>query len=370
MRFDFKTGTFTHMRHAAGLTAVASPNGALSWQSLRAATWDWMRRARSAGVCADKSLAILGCDQPSFVTAVLGCVALGIPYVPLDCRDSVYWIRHRIDIARSSLIYDPLEDRFIVGLTETAPLREAGLASILFTTPAGGDPLGVQIGREGMALLANWLRHGAGFARSPVFMACLPCDHSFSLMTLVGAMELGGTHVTSPSGQDATGAGLAHYLQTHGVTVLGATPAFLCGQLAYPEISGDRLPGLDTLVLACEPASWRQFAELRLRFPRARIINTFGCAELAGLATWGPLDDGLPAQRAGLCPLGSGLRDTHVFVQDDEVCFGGNHVMRGYINAGQLTRDRLFTYKGKRAYRTGMRGAVDDDGVLHWLSAT
>lgn len=293
MRFDFKSGTFTHMRHTPDAIAVAGDAGSMSWQSLRAATWEWMRRARATGASDDTALAILGYHQASFVSAVLGCVALGVPYVPLDCRDSVYQIRRRVDLARASLVYDPLQDRFITGILEDTPPHDAGLACILFTAHDNGEPLGVRVGRDSLALLAAWLRHDADFGPAPSFMACLPCNSGFSLLTLLGAMELGGTYVIPPSGSDASGGGLARYLATHRVNILAATPSFLCGELEHAEFSAHALPALNTLLLGGEPFSRQQLGALRRAFPQVRVINTYGCSEITGFATWSPVDEAL-----------------------------------------------------------------------------
>ncbi|MBV7486408.1 AMP-binding protein [Bordetella sp. BOR01] len=307
-------------------------------------------------------MVILGHKEASFLTAILGCLSLEVPYVPVDSHDGVYRIRRIVDIAQASLIYDTAADRFIGGPAGTQPLAEAGLACILFKPDANGEPLGAQIGRESIALLADWLRRHGALGPAPVFMGQMPFTCGFSLLDVAGVLALGGTSVLPGAGTQESAS--VHQLARQRVTTLSTTASHLNEQLANPHFGSRALPDLNLLILCDEPFSPPLSADLRQRFPSVRIVNMYGCIEVTCTAIWSALDDEANPF-PGCYTLGKGPDYTEVFIRDGEICVSGNHVMRGYINAPELNRSRLFHHKGKRAYRTGEPGTIDERGLLH-----
>ncbi|MBO9356968.1 AMP-binding protein [Bordetella petrii] len=366
MHFDFRNGTFNHLRHAPAATALVHAGGSMCWQDLHAATRTWMQRATAAGARADTSLGILGHDEASFVTAMLGCLSLDVPYVPLDSHDGVYRIRRMVDVAQASLIYDTAADRFMPGPVGTQPLAESGLACILFPRCAQGEPLGAQIGRESIAHLADWLRRPGTLGPAPVCMDHRPVVCGFSLPGIVGALALGGTRVSPAGTAGAPAPACTQQLARYRVTTLIMTRALLSRHLADPHFNGRELRDLRTLVLSAPPLASPQLAGLRLRFPSVHIVSTYGCIEAAGAATWNELDGAAPDSGSGHRIRGQARCYAEVLIRNGEVCVSGNHIMRGYINGAELNRNRLFWHKGKRAYRTGEPGTIDERGLLHW----
>ncbi|OZI58846.1 AMP-binding protein [Bordetella genomosp. 1] len=368
MHFDFENGTFGHLRHAPQAAAIVHAGGALSWQTLHAQTRSWIQRALGAGARTEHALVILGHNEPAIVTAMLGCLVLGVPYVPADSRDNVDRIRRIVDHACASLIYDTATDRFIVGPAGARTLTERRLACIMFSAAGGHEPLGAQIGRESISAQAKWLRRQAGLGAAPVFMGPASFMCGRSILDLLGPMATGGTLVLRPATDEPQSGSYAEHLARHGVSVLVAKPAFLRQQLLHPDFDGRRLPALHTLILGAEPITPPHFLALRQRFPAARIIRNYDRVEVTGAATWSEIDASMHDPLANTYTLGHARSCGEVFLRNGEICVAGPTVMRGYINAPEINRMRLFQHRGRPAYRTGHWGMIDERGLVYWQS--
>ena len=366
MHFDFDNGTFGHLRHAPQAPAVVHADGALSWQALHAQTRGWIHRALTAGARTDQALVILGHNEPTIVTAMLGCLVLGVPYVPADSRDSVDRIRRIVDHSCASLIYDTATDRFIVGPAGARPLTETKLACIMFSPSGGQEPLGAQIGRESIAAQAKWLRRQARLGPTPVFMGPASFMCGRSILDLLGPMATGGTLVLRPAVDEPQHGSYAQQLAVHRVSVLVAKPSFLRQQLKDPVFGGHHLPALHTLILGAEPITPPHFMALRQRFPGVRIVRNYDRVEVTGAATWSEIDASMHDPLANTYTLGHARSCGEVFLRNGEICVAGPTVMRGYINAPDVNRVRMFQHRGRPAYRTGHWGMIDERGLVYW----
>lgn len=80
--------------------------------------------------------------------------------------------------------------------------------------------------------------------------------------------------------------------------------------------------------------------------------------------TWVAIDDALLAQDRAL-PIGRAKPDGLVFIDENERCIVGDHVMRGYLNLAGLNETRTFMHTdGRRGVRMGDLGEAGEDGLL------
>ena len=198
MKYDFDSGIFTHLTDRIHAPALVHQDGTLSWRAMQARTRMWMQRARAAGARPDHPLMIIGHKEASFVYAMLGCLNLGVPYVPVDAINPVERIRHIVDIAHTSVIFDAAANRFIQGHVDAIPLDQKDVAYIMFTSGSTGEPKGVQIGRESITLFARWIQQHLALGRTPVLMDQMLFSFDFSLFNFAAALSSGGTCVLSP----------------------------------------------------------------------------------------------------------------------------------------------------------------------------
>ncbi|MEE9938602.1 MAG: AMP-binding protein [Achromobacter xylosoxidans] len=364
MRFDFNAYDFADTAVAADAIAVVDAQGALTWAALRAATQAWEQDALRAGVTAGVPLVISGHKEAAFLVAILGCLRLRVPFVPVDVINPPERIARIGELVRAGLRYDAQANTFAAGCASPAPLAEAGLAYIMFTSGSTGDPKGVQIGRESVTLFAGWIRDCLNLGPAPAFMDQMLFSFDFSLFNWVGALELDGACVLCPRETIAQRDRFVQYLADTGINVWASTPSFVRQQLFNPDFDHAHLPRLRAFVFGAESLTPTLAEELWQRFPDVRIINSYGPTEATCSTTWVEIDPALRAQAPNPFPIGRAKPYAEVFIENGEISIAGDHVMRGYLNRPDLNASRMFTRNGKRGYRSGDLGEIDARGLV------
>lgn len=365
MRFDLNTSTFVDTGLRPDHEAVIGADRTLTWQALAAEAAAWCEHARAAGFAADVPVIVRGHKEAAFFVAIAGALMLGAPFVPLD---TIYPDERMDRIARTlgaHAYYDARTATFehLPYASRSQPLQEKGLAYVLFTSGTTGEPKGVQIGRESVHTLVEWMAHDFALGAAPVFLNQAPFSFDLSMYEVMATLALGGTVVLASREAITQGAAFLKTLAAHGVTTWVSTPSFAQQQLLQPDFSGQGLPTLDTFLFCGEVLPVTLARHLRQRFPNARIINTYGPTEATVATTWIVIDDAMIAGTDKL-PIGYPKRGSEVFVQNGELCIAGPHVMRGYLNREDLNATRMFSHNGTRGFRTGDLGAVDEHGRL------
>ncbi|MEM7482005.1 MAG: amino acid adenylation domain-containing protein [Acidobacteriota bacterium] len=390
---------FAHAAKAPDAAALISADGE---------TWSYRRLARRAGGYALRlQEAGAGCDRvvaidlprgPEAVAAILGTLAAGAAYLPLD--------RSHPSRRRSALAADAgvvaviVPDATALGLgrDEIAPPTGAevvasasvvgaeveprsvppeALAYVLYTSGSSGRPKGVEVSR---AALATYLdrageHYGSGGeALSAVAGTSLAFDLTVTsvLLPLVtgGSVRLAAEGVgIGPLAEAATAAGEG--------ALLKLTPAH--ARLLAEEI--DPAAGPATLILGGEALDGSALASWRQRAPETRVFNEYGPTE----ATVGCIVHSIRAADLGdgAVPIGRPLPGVRAVVSDafghpappgvaGELRLGGQGLARGYRGrpartAAAFVPDPAATEPGARMYRTGDRVRFAADGELEYL---
>lgn len=362
MRFDLKSFQFTDTAHAPDAPAVVAADRSLTWSQLRAEAGAWAEEARRHGVAPDVPVAIYGHKEASFFVAMVGALLIGAPFVPVDTIYPAERLRRIVEIVRAAAVFDAASGTFTPG--EGVMLAERGLAYVMFTSGSTGDPKGVQIGRESVGLLGDWMLGSFDLGEAPVFMNQAPFSFDLSMYEVFATLAAGGCCVLNAREQIAAAGAWIPRLAGHGVTVWVSTPSFAHQQLANRDFSPAALPTLRTFLFCGEPLPSALAKKLRLRFPGAVILNTYGPTEATVATTWIEVTDAVLAAHDPL-PVGHAKPDSVLIVDEGEICIVGDHVMRGYLNRPDLNEAKLYTYAdGRRAFRTGDLGQMEGDGLL------
>lgn len=362
MRFDLKSFDFVECERAPDALAVTAADRNLSWAQLRAEALAWADAARAHGAAPDVPVAIYGHKQASFFVAMVGALLVGAPFVPVDTIYPPERLRRIVEIVRPAAVYDAAADRFEPG--HGASLAERGLAYVMFTSGSTGDPKGVQIGRESVGLLGDWMLGSFGLGDAPVFMNQAPFSFDLSMYEVFATLASGGACVLNSRELIATPAAWIARLAEQGITVWVSTPSFAHQQLANRDFSPATLPTLRTFLFCGEPLPAALAKKLRQRFPDAAILNTYGPTEATVATTWIEITDAVLAQHDPL-PVGHAKPDCELLVTDGEICIVGDHVMRGYLNRADLNEQKLFVHAdGRRGFRTGDLGQMEEGGLL------
>lgn len=365
MRYDLMTGRFIDRGLDARQPAVVGSDRILDWEAFDRETGRWMEEARSHGIGPDVPVVIHGHKEAGFMVAVAGCLSLGAPFVPVD---EIYPEERLQRIA--AIVETPVMYRTAHGVFEKLDfppkaMQERGLAYVMFTSGSTGEPKGVQIGRESVAGLIDWMRDCFEMGPAPVFMNQAPFSFDLSMYEVFGFLGLGGSIVMNSRPQVADAGGYQARLREHGISVWVSTPSFAHQQLLDKRFDCVHLPALKTFLFCGEVLPSKLARRLRQRFPAARILNTYGPTEATVATTWMFIDDAVLAAHDPL-PVGHAKPGSIVRSEPEsgELVILGGHVMRGYLNRPELNSQKLFVENGMRGFRSGDLGEVREDGLI------
>ncbi|MEV4414361.1 amino acid adenylation domain-containing protein [Catellatospora sp. NPDC049609] len=361
------------------------------------------------GVCADR--------RPPLVVALLGVLASGAGYVPLDpalpparLREIAREAGLRTVVcdevgarlfAESGLHLVPIPDaadepsaaartdghataatadpspadalvttdvgRFTAG----CPAAADDLAYVMFTSGSTGRPKGVMIPHEALTEFVTSLAALAGLDRGSVCLGFASIGFDASVIDLLAPLAAGGTVALAGAADRADPTRLQRFCADHGVTVAFLPPAVL------PILDPEGLPELRVVLTGSEAPGPEQVA--RWTAGDRRFLNLFGPTETTVLVTWfeatgawdRPLPIGRPAANHRVHVVDEWMRPVGLG-EPGELLAGGTGLALGYLGAPELTEERFVPdpfsgIPGARLYRTGDLVAWDPDGELRFI---
>ncbi|OKJ43565.1 non-ribosomal peptide synthetase [Streptomyces sp. CB01580] len=321
------------------------------------------------------------------VTALLGIMAAGAVYCPLDPnapadRTTALLTSAAPDLVLTTASYAPLFPDHAVLLVDAEPhttsthppmsAPEFGeLAYVIHTSGTTGEPKGVEVGHGALAhfVAGAGLRYGLG--RTDRVLQFAPLHFDTSIEEIFLTLCTGATLVIRP--QDMTDS-IPHFLaecDRLGISVLDLPTAYW-HELAYALSTGaGALPStVHTVVIGGEAALRERAARWRKAVGTdVRLLNTYGPTEGTVVATVADLHD--TALAADDTPVGRPLPGSRAAVVDGELCLLGPALANGYRDRPQETAERFVPLKrlpgSPRAYRTGDLVELGEDGLLRHL---
>jgi amino acid adenylation domain-containing protein len=335
----------------------------------------------AVGVCLDQGVDML--------ISMVGIFKAGAAYLPMDPAHPAARLAFLIDDAQPAAILskagyldrlptigppyigvdrlDPIDAAGTEHSTKLPTARPGDLAYIIYTSGSTGRPKGVMIEHRHLANLLTFFREVAPWvgpgvsvvnAASPTF--------DMSVLDLFWPLSCGAAAVITGYAHDAE-----WVRRCPPRLVAAGTPS------TWPLLL-DLLAGCElTLAITGGEALTPTIAR-RLLATGAEVWNLYGPTEATVWSTFFRVTD---VAEAAARPIGSPIRNTHVFVVDDslrpvrrgepgELLIGGAGIARGYLNLPKLTSER-FVMNSKlsktRLYRTGDRVRARSDGCLEFL---
>lgn len=364
MYFDFDTGSFAECELLPDAPAVIARDRTLSWTELRNCALAWCETARGLGLQADAPIVIRGHKESAFMVAITGALMMRAPFVPVDAVYPEQRLQAILQVLDAHLLYDASSAVFqAVREGPAHRMAEKGLAYVMFTSGTTGEPKGVQIGREGVRALIDWMHQDFALGVQPVFLNHTVFSFDVSLYDVFGALTMGGTIMMLDRESAASALKVASLIEAHAVTSWVSTPSFAQQQLINPAFAASSMASLRTFLFCGEPLPIPLAQTLKKRFPGVPILNTYGPTEATVATTLLAVDEAHLLDGASM-PIGRAKPDSEVFCDGGELCISGPHVMRGYLNRPDLNVSRMFTRNGQRGFRTGDLGSQTDDGML------
>ncbi|KEA61744.1 putative 2-acylglycerophosphoethanolamine acyltransferase [Marinobacterium lacunae] len=252
-------------------------------------------------------------------------------------------------------------------------------AQILFSSGSEGTPKGVVLTHRNLMGNIKQISDVLNTRDDDVMMATLPLFHSFGLTvnSLLPMVE-GIPAVCHPDPTDALNVAKAIY-QYHG-TILCGTATFLRLYTRNRKVQPMMLDSLRVVVAGAEKLTADVREGFELKFKKT-IYEGYGATETAPVAsvnipdaidptTW-KVQQGQKQGTVGLPLPGSCFRivdpnsyETLAAGEDGLILISGGQVMLGYLKNEEKTSDAIIELDGRRWYKTGDKGHVDEDGFL------
>lgn len=252
-------------------------------------------------------------------------------------------------------------------------------AAILFSSGSEGAPKGVVLSHRNIMGNIKQISDVLNTREDEVFMANLPLFHAFGL-TVTGLLPLieGVPAVCHPDPTDVVNTAKA--MARYQATVLCATSTFLRLFARNRRVNPLMLESLRIVVAGAERLSPEVRDAFEHKF-RKSIYEGYGTTEttpVAGVNLPDRLDPrdwevqiGNKPGTVGMSLPGSSFRivDPETLAplppnQDGLILIGGTQVMLGYLDDPERTADALVELDGRRWYKSGDKGHLDNDGFL------
>ncbi|MFE3518185.1 amino acid adenylation domain-containing protein [Streptomyces sp. NPDC059166] len=354
------------------VAVVAADGGELTYGELHALVEDFADRLAAAGLGAGDLVGVQVSRSVGELVAVLGVMAAGAAYVPLDPgypEDRLRYVRQDASLA-ALVVEGAVPDGLPAGLPVLSPSAAAepvaprtgatapapgDPAYVIYTSGSTGRPKGVEIPHSALANLLATMGDHLESGPGDRWLGLTSLSFDISTVELLLPLTVGARVVLVPEERQRDGAALLKLIEGHGVTHVQATPSswrlMLAAGLTRPGLvalaGGEALPG---------PLAGELTAAV------GRLVNVYGPTETTVWSTLAPLRPGDPVT------VGRPLAATRAYVLDaygqpvpdgvpGELHLGGAGVAHGYRGRPGLTAQRFvpdpWGPPGSRMYRTG-----------------
>lgn len=268
----------------------------------------------------------------------------------------------------SSPVVQDVDTAMAAGHTPLRPIAHdpGQLAVILYSSGTTGSPKGCMHTHRSMMASTNSVAHWMSMQSETVVLAALPFFHITGMQNMMNTpIYVGGTLVLLQRwNRDAA----AQLIERHKVTHWNTMPTMLIDFLASPQLASYDLRSLRRL--GGGGAGMPQAVGERIK-----ALTGLDFLEGYGLSEGMPFT-GNPATHFKRQCLGVPLFDTDVRIIDPEnlqempqgevgeIIIASDKLFEGYWHNEQATQDAFIELEGKRFFRSGDLGYVDDEGYF------
>ena len=240
---------------------------------------------------------------------------------------------------------------------------ENGPAVILFTSGTEANPKGVPLSHKNIISNLRSAMQCIQVTEKDVLYGILPPFHSFGF-AVVGLFPLcGGIKVAFyPDPTDSFA--LAEGIERWKITLFCSPPSFLKGLLstAKPE----QMKTIRFFISGAEKAPPELFERIATLGIGAKLIEGYGITECSPVLTLTrmnlpPKGVGQPLPDVEVCTIHVETQELLPSGTEGEICVRGPNVFRGYLGN---PREPFIEIQGKKWYRTGDIGRLDEEGYL------
>ncbi|MEM8961370.1 MAG: non-ribosomal peptide synthase/polyketide synthase, partial [Acidobacteriota bacterium] len=397
---------FAHALRNGDAPAVSDGTRSLTYGELATRARRLAGQLQSLGVGAETRVGLCLGRSVSIAEAILGVLAVGGVYVPLDPSapsDRLAFILEDAEIGvlvttsdleldlsfdGTRLELDQRDDTAVA--TFDAVVHDAAVdpdqaAYVIYTSGSTGTPKGTPVSHRNVLRLFQAGDLHFDFGATDVWTLFHSYAFDFSVWEIWGALLYGGRLVVVPWETSRDPAAFVDLLRDEQVTVLNQTPsAFrqLVAAIEAREVAADALAlrdvifGGEALELATLKPWFDRFGD------RTRLVNMYGITETTVHVTYREVraED---LDRSYLSPIGEALADLAIYLLGPdllpvyegavgEIWVAGAGLARGYLGRPALTAERFIPdpysgVPGARLYRSGDLARRTVDGELVYI---
>ncbi len=252
-------------------------------------------------------------------------------------------------------------------------------AAILFSSGSEGLPKGVMLSHRNIMANLKQISDMLNIQDTDVVMASLPLFHAFGL-TVTTFMPLieGIPMICHPDPTDTVN--IAKAIAKYRATFLCSTSTFLRLYIKNKRIHPLMLESLRIVVAGAEKLNPDVRDAFKLKFNKD-IFEGYGATETTPVVSVNIPDAldvnywqvqfgnkqgtvGLPLPGSSFRIVDPGTLDELKTGEDGLILVGGSQVMLGYLDDEEKTSEVITIIDGKRWYKTGDKGHLDEDGFL------
>ncbi|MGE3275231.1 MAG: amino acid adenylation domain-containing protein [Vicinamibacterales bacterium] len=327
--------------------------------------------------------------SPEYVIAILGVLAAGAAYLPLDPSAPRARREQFVTDASAWLVIGEHDHDTTVGIgdllaaapatTRPAPADGGDLAYVIYTSGSTGVPRGVEVPHRALANYAAYGRATFGLRPGDRALQFAALTFDTAVEEIFPTLTAGATLVLRDAELPAAGAPFMARLAALGITVLNLPTAYWH---LLADAGSPLPPGVRLVLVGGEAMQADRLAAWRARVsPTARLLNGYGPTEATVVATFAEIGDAGGTGGAGVS-IGQPIWnvETHVLGaclepvargMVGELYIGGAGLALGYRRSPGQTAERFvphpFGPPGARLYRTGDLARRRPDGALEFV---
>ena len=243
-------------------------------------------------------------------------------------------------------------------------VREDDVAVVLFTSGTETYPKAVPLTHKNLLENQKSAFSCVNFTKADIFYGILPPFHSFGfnvtgiLPVICGIRIFYAPDPTNPKG-------MAKDVFNWKITVFCCAPTFFKNLFAVA--APKQLRSVKLFVTGAEKAPKQLFDSVNKLGPYHQIIEGYGITECSPMVTISRphkpvIGVGQPLPNTKLCVINPETEESLSQGEIGEICISGPGVFNGYI--GDIRKDPFVIVNGKKWYRSGDLGHLDNEGHL------